>query len=183
MSRLCQCGVLSHSNSIVTLRALPTLVRLCKAHGDVPVNTQAAHTLGKYVHYNMSSNAHSSYSQGVLDVLLVCLSSYLLAKSTKSLFSAIWVPPLLYHHNVKVLILRERPASVQSSSGPKVETVSCLLHLPPRLANYRCKSYALRRDLGKRDVDKPLLAHAYMYVCPGLLYHKETLVLIEGKDY
>jgi hypothetical protein len=45
VSRLCQCGVLSHSNSIVTLRALPTLVRLCKAHGDVPVNTQAAHTL------------------------------------------------------------------------------------------------------------------------------------------
>jgi hypothetical protein len=45
VSRLCQCGVLSHGNKTVTLRALPTLVRLCKAPGDSSVNTRAAHTL------------------------------------------------------------------------------------------------------------------------------------------
>ena len=47
VSHLCQCGVLSADNSVITLKVLPTLVRLCKTPGDVPVNTQAAHTLGK----------------------------------------------------------------------------------------------------------------------------------------
>ena len=47
VSHLCQCGVLSADNSVITLKVLPTLVRLCKAPGDVPVNTRAAHTLGK----------------------------------------------------------------------------------------------------------------------------------------
>ena len=155
VSRLCQCGVLSHSNSIVTLRALPTLVRLCKARGDVPVNTQAAHTLGKYVHCSMSSNAHSSYSQGVLDVLLVSVSSYLLAKSTKSYalhsllnihhgyFGGPSFPRPMYFCTTTMWRWQyiifwgnvQHRCRVNQDQRWKLYHV-CLLHLPLRLANY-----------------------------------------------
>ena len=46
VTRLVQCGVLSPQSTVITLRALPTLVRLCKTLGDMPLNTQAAQTLG-----------------------------------------------------------------------------------------------------------------------------------------
>ena len=60
-----------------------------------------------------------------------------------------------------------------------METISCLLTSSSTTIG---QLYALRRDLGKGDVDKPLLAHV-VYVEPGLLHHhKESPVLVEGKE-
>ena len=47
ISRLCQSGAISSESSIITLKALPALVRLCKVSSDLSINTQAANTLGK----------------------------------------------------------------------------------------------------------------------------------------
>ena len=75
VARLCQCGALGHSESIVTLRALPTLVRLCKAPGDIAINTQAAHAMGE-LHL-----LHVSQSTVVLCIIGMSLTFYFLFSS------------------------------------------------------------------------------------------------------